>query len=388
MSETIKGEYYGTRGALFGLAVRTALLTAITIGIYRFWAKTRIRKYVWSSVAADHDSFEYTGTGMEKFLGFLMALVILAVYLGIIQMILFFFGLALLDAAAGPGQLFLQFGAFVVAFLAVVPLMLFAQYRARRYKLARTRWCGIRFGADPAAWGYARRAMGHWALSILTLGLLLPRQTFYLEKFVTDRSWYGDTKFHQGGKWGDLYVAMKHLFIALGMFIMAGMLALFGNHVFVGLLATLGVFWFLVGFVSYRVHSFAYLMGHKTLGYDIRFSAVLNTGAIVRKIIWGGFVIGLLTGIMFSALGGIVLLMMETAPVEVIILPVLAAYLLVFAVASSLMLVWITQPIIADVVARIEMHGAGALAEIRQRAGDSGTDAEGFADALDIGGAI
>ena len=82
--------YHGTRSTLFWLAVRITVLTAMTLGIYRFWAKTRLRKYIWSSIAADGDSLEYTGTGLEKFLGFLAAIVILAVYLGLLQILLFF----------------------------------------------------------------------------------------------------------------------------------------------------------------------------------------------------------------------------------------------------------------------------------------------------------
>ena len=57
--------YTGQRGALFGLAFKTALLTVLTLGIYRFWAKTRIRRYVWSSVSIDGDRLEYTWTGQR-----------------------------------------------------------------------------------------------------------------------------------------------------------------------------------------------------------------------------------------------------------------------------------------------------------------------------------
>jgi uncharacterized membrane protein YjgN (DUF898 family) len=75
-----------------------------------------------------------------------------------------------------------QMAATYLTLLAVAPLWFFAAYRARRYKMARTRWRSIRFGMEKGAWGYALRAIGHWFLTIATLGLLLPRQTFYLEK--------------------------------------------------------------------------------------------------------------------------------------------------------------------------------------------------------------
>ena len=99
-SAPLSGRYKGQGGPLFSLILQTSALTLLTLGIYRFWAKTRVRKYFWSSVSVDGDSFEYTGTGLEKFLGFLVAVVILAVYLGIVQTLLIFFGLNMFTAEA------------------------------------------------------------------------------------------------------------------------------------------------------------------------------------------------------------------------------------------------------------------------------------------------
>ena len=192
MSTQITGQYFGKGGPLFRLYFLTAFLTLITLGIYRFWGKTRMRKYIWSAATGDGDSFEYTGTGLEKFLGFLVAIVILAIYLGIVQMILLFFGLNLFSEPTTQTQALAQIGAIYITFFAVLPLLLFAQYRARRYKMARTRWRGIRFGMDNGAWGFAFRALGYYLLNALTIGLLNPLATFRLEKYMADRSWYGD----------------------------------------------------------------------------------------------------------------------------------------------------------------------------------------------------
>lgn len=90
-SPSALGRYHGKDPDLFKLAFKTSILTFLTLGIYRFWAKTRIRKYIWSSATVDGDAFEYTGTGLEKFLGFLVAIVILAIYMGLVQIALFFF---------------------------------------------------------------------------------------------------------------------------------------------------------------------------------------------------------------------------------------------------------------------------------------------------------
>ena len=74
------------------------------------------------------DAFEYTGTGLEKFLGFLIALVILAFYLGIFQVVLTFVGFSLLGVLVGyassPTDAALQLSGIYLAFLALAPLAL------------------------------------------------------------------------------------------------------------------------------------------------------------------------------------------------------------------------------------------------------------------------
>jgi len=393
-SQIIKGHYQGQRGPLFGLAFVTALLTMLTLGIYRFWGKTRIRRYIWSSVSGDGDSFEYTGTGLEKFLGFLVAIVLLAVYLGAVQMILFFFGLTLFAEPTSPEMALAQMGGFYLTFLAVVPLIFFAQYRARRYKLARSRWRGVRFGAEKGAWGYALRAMGHWLLTILTLGLMLPRQTFWLEKYKTDRSWYGDGRFVQEGRWSALYGAMKHLFIGVGLVLAAVVALALQSPVVGGVLAAVGYVWAMVGFISYRVRAFIYLTEHKVLDDGIRFEARPETRTIIGLVIVGSLVVSLIMGVVFAVLAALASMvvgpaMMAPGPGHIVgLVLMMGLYLGALLMGGALSLVWIVQPVIAHVVGAITVRGADRLADIRQRVHDSGADAEGFADALDVGGAI
>lgn len=138
-SEKLTGIYHGQGKPLFWLSFKTTLLTFLTLGIYRFWAKTHIRRYIWSSTAPGYDPFEHTGTGVEKLIGFLIAMVVLAVYLGITQVLLTFIGFSLTDIAAdpeaAPEQIIKTIIATYVTLLAVAPLIFFAQYRARRYML-------------------------------------------------------------------------------------------------------------------------------------------------------------------------------------------------------------------------------------------------------------
>ncbi|MEL6886319.1 MAG: DUF898 family protein [Pseudomonadota bacterium] len=402
MSAQIQGRYFGKGGPLFRLYFITALLTLVTLGIYRFWAKTRIRKYVWSAATGDDDSFEYTGTGLEKFLGFLVAIVILAVYLGIVQMILFYFGLNLFVDPQTMAQEFAQLAAIYITLLAVLPLMLFAQYRARRYKLARTRWRGIRFGMESGAWAYAFRAMGYYLLNIVTLGMLNPLVTFRLEKFMADRTWYGDGRFHQEGRWQALYAGMKHVFIGLGVLIGGGVLlglgaanSSGGMGILGGVALFVGYIWFLLGLVYYRVYAFNYLTRNKVLDGQVRFDAQLQTGRVLTIVVVGGIVITVMMLVIFAVIGGVGAAMFGSAMagdfdstqiVGGIVVAVL--YILAFLAAGGLSLVMITQPMIEHAVNNVRVDNADHLDTIRQRAADDGADAEGFADALDVGGAL
>ncbi|EBA06247.1 YjgN family protein [Sagittula stellata] len=402
-SATMQLSYSGEKGALFKLAFKTGLLTVVTLGIYRFWQKTRIRKYIWSSVSAGGDTFEYTGTGMEKFLGFLVAIVFLAVYLGILQMILFYFGLNIMvdPETAGTEAVIGQVIAIYISLFAVLPFILFAMYRARRYKMARTRFRGIRLGMEKGAWGYVARALGYGLLTVVTLGALMPLATFKLEKYMSDRSFFGSTRLIQEGTWTKLYPAMKHLFIALGLFIVCGILIAIGGMnemVALAVLGGIGIFvgyiWFLVGSVYYGVRSFGYLMSHKVLGGTVRFVSEPKTGFVIKTYIVGGLLLSLLASVAFGAVGVVavpMIMLAEDGSVGGIVAFAIVmglGYLVALVVTQALSLILITQPILAHYISTIRVENPEALDRVHQRESETGVDADGFADALDIGGAI
>src|SRR3954452_24695509 len=63
------------------IAITNALLIICTLGIYRFWATARQRRYLWSRTLVIDDSLEWTGTGREMFFGFLIVIAVLAPFL-------------------------------------------------------------------------------------------------------------------------------------------------------------------------------------------------------------------------------------------------------------------------------------------------------------------
>jgi uncharacterized membrane protein YjgN (DUF898 family) len=130
---------------LTGLSFLNVLLAVVTLGIYQFWGRTEVRRRIWSSVHIADEPLAYTGTGKELFLGFLIV-----------------FGVVLLPTLAISIGGLLAFGpnspgyAATQMVMAVVFLFLggVAIYRARRYRLSRTNWRGIRGSLEGSSWGY------------------------------------------------------------------------------------------------------------------------------------------------------------------------------------------------------------------------------------------
>lgn len=184
--------FSGGRKEFFRLVARGAGLEFITVGFYRFWLATDIRRYLWSYTSVDGDAAEYTGRGKELLIGFLFALAILVpIYLAY-----FIVGLEI--------ERFKAFASFPL-FLFFYLFGQFAIYRARRYRLTRTVWRGVRFWMSGSGWAYAARAALWGLLTILTLGLLLPWRAAALERYKMRHCHYGDLQGSFEGRSWDFF---------------------------------------------------------------------------------------------------------------------------------------------------------------------------------------
>jgi uncharacterized membrane protein YjgN (DUF898 family) len=174
--------FAGRIGDYWRLMLRGATLQAITLGIYRFWLYTDMRRFLWASIRVAGDTPEYAGTAAELLIGFLIAIgVLVPVYA------LFFLGsleFGLVSDLSG-----------VAAFVVLAGLGQYAAYRARRYRLTRTVFRGLRFHQTGSAVAYALRAMLWWGPVALTLGLAWPWAMANLERYKMRNTFYG----HLGG---------------------------------------------------------------------------------------------------------------------------------------------------------------------------------------------
>lgn len=208
--------YDGDNRELLRLWLKTTGLAILTLGFYRFWGRTRIRRYLWSRLSLLEDRFEYDGTGMELFVRFMLAVAIVLVPLAAINIALQFSGLPL-AAIKGVGYL----DGFVIVFLSYI-----GHYTGQRYRLSRSLWRGIRGGLDGSAWKFAFRCLGYAALSTLTASLTKPWQYAGLWRYEAKYTRLGSRYLAFEGRGRDLF---RTWFIAvvLGILAYIGMMIVF-----------------------------------------------------------------------------------------------------------------------------------------------------------------
>ena len=183
-------------GPLLRILCANALLNLITLGIYRFWGKTRLRRYIWSRLSFLDEPFEYSGTAKELIIGFLIVLAILVPLLAVRGVLEFYFFDPLLAQEVPVALLVLQaVTGFVFLFL-----LQFAIFRARRYRLTRTRWRGIVAGQSGSAAKYALLAIVLIGLTGVTFGLAYPLMSTTLERYRMGNTWLGTERFAFSGQ--------------------------------------------------------------------------------------------------------------------------------------------------------------------------------------------
>ena len=197
---------YIPKPGLGWLSIKNFLLTVITLGIYSFWAKTNVRRHLWSCVRIMDEPLEYTGTGKELFLGMLVVLGIVILPILIIQnAIPFLF----------PGDLVLQFSVQFTVFVVILYLIGVAVYRARRYRLSRTIWRGIRGTLTGSPWAYAWKSF--WMTLILPFTLLwsYPWMRVRLNSHIMNDTQFGSESFRFDGRAGPLYKRFAVLWVLM-----------------------------------------------------------------------------------------------------------------------------------------------------------------------------
>jgi uncharacterized membrane protein YjgN (DUF898 family) len=205
-SRTLRLSFHGSALGLFGIQAVNALLTLLTLGVFYFWAKTRVRRYLLGESELEGDRFAYHGTGGELLVGFVRGMAV------------FFIPVALLTILPELYQAPLEVRASLRSLLWLVGLLIVpvAMVGARRYRLSRMSWRGIRFSFR----GRARQFVGIFVvgtiLMSLTLGLYYPIFATQRQAFMVAHAYFGSRKFDFDGRGRDLlrpFLVMILLFL-------------------------------------------------------------------------------------------------------------------------------------------------------------------------------
>ncbi|MGL4368086.1 MAG: YjgN family protein [Spirochaetota bacterium] len=193
----------------FFLLLKNLFLTMITFGIYSFWAKIEIQKYLNRNTFYLDEGFDFHGTGKEKFIGFLkgMGIVSAAALLLVLlsNLLAALLGMRLAQIIQGI--------AAYAALLAVIPLIIVGK---RRYLMSRSSWRGIRFIFSGKWQDLAKIIFRDGLFSFLSLGIYLPWFLFHYEQFMINHSSFGGEKFSFSGESGSFArVCFKGFFLSI-----------------------------------------------------------------------------------------------------------------------------------------------------------------------------
>ncbi len=237
--------FHGEGGTLLGMHFVNLFLAIVTLGIYFFWGRVKIRKYIWGQIEFEGDRLSYHGTGKETFLGWLKA----ALFFGIPYYFLRYgprlMGLGLFEIIVGG----------VLSTLFIVVFIPMATVGSRRYRLSRTAWRGIRFSFRKT-WGeYVSLFLKGTFLQMVTLGLYSPYYAAQRDKFLISNTYVGNRNLDYDGEGKDLF----------RLFIPSYLLAIF----------TLGI-----SFIWYQIKKTRYMWNHTTFG-DARFECTITVGGML-----------------------------------------------------------------------------------------------------------
>lgn len=399
--------FHGDLKTLAGHVTLNTLGNLVTLGLYRFWARTRLRTYFVNNISLAGYPVEYLGRGTELFGAFLIAAFLVSAGVGILTL------LVLQDTGAAGGLSGYQM-MLGVAFVLLIPI---AHYRARYYRLSRISWRGLSLAQDGAALIYAVRAWVMWLAVILSLGVFYPQMRVALARYRWTHTLYGAARFHFEaeakplvGPWlGAMAVILPAVLVMLTAILAFAWEAASKTTALTitpmvrelidlrfGLAAlAFGAAWLaLMAYIRYRVFEFRYFLSVLSVG-SARFESRLPAGPVMAA--WSTFAL-----VMFIYFGLISLLAAFTQPLlaaptaeilkvggwslVAIMAAVLFASLGIAFVAALTLNLFPRFVVLRHVCTTLTVQGADGLAAIQaRRAGDRPDFGEGLADTLGLG---
>jgi uncharacterized membrane protein YjgN (DUF898 family) len=364
------------------------MLSIVTLGFYRFWGIARERRYLWSKTRFIDDRLEWTGTGKELFLGFLLVIAILFVPLFLLQ----FVAQALLLQGHGGFAGLLILSIYLVFFY-VAGLAIF---RGLRYRLSRTHWHGIRGGSDDPGFGYGWSYTWKTIVGSFALGLLIPWSMTSLWSERWNRMSFGPHSFESGPEWGVLMRRFLLCYLAPVAAIIGGIIAAVLGALSIGESgAAAGLILAIVGFyVLLPIFALAYYaaflremigtLSLSTLEFD--FTARTKDWFLLMLGNVGLYFLVMLPGLVMAAILGVATL--PSGPQALADPPIGTFAIIGLAIAIPLGLVggFVRYRNWRFFIRHLEAGGEINLSTLTQSSAPEPRQGEGLLDALDMGG--
>lgn len=202
-------KYHASGADLFVILLKNIFLTIVTLGIYSFWAKTNVQKFMAENIEWAGERFSFHGSGKERFIGFCKAaLILLGLYL-VYMLIVLLLSYLPIPYISPIASVVLS----VLIFMALVPIIVVGSHK---YLSSRTSYRNLRFGFDGKILEVAKIYAKGIFLTVITLGIYYP--WFFAEKeaYLKSKLRYGNTNFGFQADGKELFfLYLKGFFLSL-----------------------------------------------------------------------------------------------------------------------------------------------------------------------------
>ena len=186
-------QYHGRLGKIYGIWLRNLLLTIVTLGIYGFWGRRRMRRYLASQVTLNGDPMEYQGTVAEHVIGTLKFVVAIGLLYWVNLQI---FPQEMKEISAQPTLSTKELIGSIVFNLVYIYIVSIFIFTSRCYRINRVSWQGIYHRLDGSMWQYAFLRLYVLLGKFFTLGLLAPQLDTKWASWTYSRLFFGNQPAH------------------------------------------------------------------------------------------------------------------------------------------------------------------------------------------------
>ncbi len=179
--------FWGRGQTLFGIFIVNTFYTLLTLGVYSFWGRVRIRQFLSSQTSLAKIRFSYHGTGLELLKGSLKALVIFGIPYGFLSFV------PIIWEQIPPWIPNVLAGIMVLCFIPI------AVVGSHRYRLSRTAFGAIRFSFRGQVKAYMKIWFTGTFLTFLTAGVYYPFFENARREFLASHTYLGNRHFTYHG---------------------------------------------------------------------------------------------------------------------------------------------------------------------------------------------